>query len=173
MPCARLLVSQIATSYWPNLRDLSQAETGSPSAFNFKIPCCLIFWAALISGSCSTKQFGQVHFRRDKSKLSIFELQQEQLLLDAYHWSICTKCLPDQAARQKDKPISLSFWYGSVATSLLNPRPTVDELPLIIMSFRKCHKLLYPLAVRYSFKALITTLLRFSLFCFANKTAFL
>lgn len=48
---ARLPTSQAATGDTPDLRKPRWAETDSPSAFNFKMPCRLMFRAALTSRS--------------------------------------------------------------------------------------------------------------------------
>ena len=59
---ARLLTSQAATSTVLDLRLPLSAETDSPSAFNFKMPCFFTLMAALMSRS-ATYPHSHVHDR--------------------------------------------------------------------------------------------------------------
>ena len=90
---ARLLISQAATGDKPDLCKPPSAETECPSAFNFRMPCCRIFPAALISLSCIAPQ-EQTHDRIFKDISACFKPQQEQVFVDGNHWSILTRCFP-------------------------------------------------------------------------------
>ena len=74
------------------------AETDSPSAFNIIKPCCLIFFAALMSRSWLAPQCSHCHCLVDNGNPSIFSWQIQHILELAYHLSIFLKCLPASLA---------------------------------------------------------------------------
>ena len=107
---ARLLISQAATGDKPDLperrpRKPPSAETECPSAFNFRMPCCRTFPAALISLSCVAPQ-EQTHDRIFKGISVCFKPQTEQAFVDGNHWSILTKCFPSCFALYSNLVIS-------------------------------------------------------------------
>ena len=75
------------------------------SAFNFKMPCCRIFPAALISLSCIASQ-EHTHDRTFKGISACFKPQTEQVFVDGNHWSILTRGFPSCFALYSNLAIS-------------------------------------------------------------------
>lgn len=71
--------------------------TFSPKA-NPASPAVLMFFAALISRSCSIEQSGQVQLRTPKDKLGSVYPQQEQRFELGKNWSIFASVRPAQSA---------------------------------------------------------------------------